>query len=66
MKKKCPLCDGCGEIEVEVTVKLSRVEIRKAATRMRKDGYTIREIAKVLGKKHPGSISHLLSKQVKQ
>jgi transposase-like protein len=61
MKKKCPLCNGCGEIEVEVIIKPSSSELKKAAMRMRKQGYTIRQIAKTLGKKHPGSISHLLS-----
>lgn len=60
MKKKCPLCKGCGEIQVET--KLSPTQIEKAAKNMRKEGFTIRKIAKVLGKKHPGSISHLLSK----
>lgn len=60
MTKKCPLCNGCGKIEVEVKPAVS--ELQKAAQRMKKDGFTIRQIAKALGKKHPGSISHLLSK----
>lgn len=60
MKKKCPLCNGCGKIEVQV--KTAPVELEKAAKNMRKEGFTIRQIAKVLGYKHPGSISHLLSK----
>jgi len=33
---------------------------RKTAALLRKEGFTIREIAKVMGHKHPGSISHLL------
>jgi hypothetical protein len=35
----------------------------KMAKRLRKEGKTIREIANILGYKHPGSISHLLAKQ---
>lgn len=60
MKSKCPLCNGCGKIEVEVNPKIS--ELAKSAKRMKAKGYTIRQIAKALGKKHPGSVSHLLSK----
>lgn len=32
-----------------------------AALSLREQGYTIREIAKILGYKHPGSITHLLT-----
>lgn len=32
------------------------------AKRLKKKGHTIREIATILGYKHPGSISHLLSR----
>jgi len=64
MKKKCPLCNGCGEIELEV--KLVPKDLERAARNMRKEGFTIRQIAKALGKKHPGSISHLLSKSIEK
>lgn len=64
MTRKCPLCNGCGKIEVEtiVIVRLKGTELYKAAKRMKKQNFTIREIAKALGFKHPGSVSHLLSK----
>ena len=32
----------------------------KLAVSLREEGYTVREIAAVLGYKHPGSITHLL------
>jgi len=39
----------------------------RIAISLKKKGHTIREIAKFLGYKHPGSISHLLNKkQIKQ
>jgi hypothetical protein len=38
----------------------------KIAVSLKKKGHTIREIAKILGYKHPGSISHLLNKTTKQ
>jgi len=37
-------------------------EQTKLAVSLREQGYTIREIAAVLGYKHPGSVSHLLNK----
>jgi len=58
MKCKCPLCNGTGKINVAVKPLAS--DNKKAASRLREKGYTIREIAKALGYKHPGSISHLL------
>jgi len=35
------------------------------AKRLREYGHTIREIAEIMGYKHPGSISHLLDKKEK-
>ena len=37
-----------------------RTNQKKTAKTLRKEGLTIREIAKVMGHKHPGSVSHLL------
>lgn len=62
MKLKCPLCNGCGKVEVEIKPKFTTKQLEKIAKNMRAAGFTIREIAKALGKKNPGSISHLLSK----
>ena len=39
-----------------------RLEQRATAKLLRDEGLTIREIAKLLGYKNPGSITHLLSK----
>jgi hypothetical protein len=39
-----------------------KVNHPKLAKSLKKEGRTIREIAALLGYKHPGSISHLLSK----
>lgn len=37
----------------------------QVAKSLKKKGYTVREIAKMLGYKHPGSITHLLKKKSK-
>lgn len=37
-------------------------KLAEAAKHFKEGGLTIREIAKIMGYKHPGSISHLLSK----
>lgn len=60
MKCKCPLCDGTGKIEMVVKPLVS--DNKKAAQRLSKKGYTVRQIMKTLGYKNPGSISHLLKK----
>jgi hypothetical protein len=60
-EKKCPLCDGTGV--VGGTKKLSPI-LREAhvkeAKRMRKEGYTLRQIAAALGHEHPQTIQNLL------
>jgi AraC-like DNA-binding protein len=66
-KIDCPVCNGTGRIDKPAhLIKLDLDgKVAAAAQSLRKEGYTIREIAKVLGYKHPGSISHLLSKNHK-
>lgn len=39
-----------------------KVDESAAAKELKIKGFTIREIAKMLGYKHPGSVSHLLNK----
>jgi len=57
---KCPTCGGIGQIEF-IPTHISHAEThRPLAKKLRKKGYTIRQIAKMLGYKHPGSISNLL------
>jgi hypothetical protein len=58
MKCICPLCEGVGKIEY--TPKPDKVDLKKAAKRLRGEGYTIRQIMVILGFKHPGSVSHIL------
>jgi hypothetical protein len=54
---KCPTCNGHGLIEVKLSYTDTNKPLAKA---LRSKGYTFREIAKMLGYKHPGSISNLL------
>lgn len=58
MKCKCPMCNGTGRVEVDI--KPTSDQLKMAAKNMRKQGFTIRQIAATLGFKHPGSITHLL------
>lgn len=58
MKCKCPVCNGSGKISI--IEKPTNDSLKKAAKKLRKNRYTIRQIAASLGFKHPGSVSHLL------
>jgi hypothetical protein len=53
----CPTCGGSGEIEVVMSYTETN---RPIAKKLRSKGYTIRQIAKMLGYKNPGSITNLL------
>ena len=60
-KCKCPTCGGSGEIDRIILKPQGLSDTNKPlAKKLKKKGYTIRQIAKMLGYKHPGSISHLL------
>jgi hypothetical protein len=63
MKCKCPLCGGRGEVERKPPKTTD--EDAKLARRLKRKGFTIREIMVALGYRHPGSISHLLKKTEK-
>lgn len=56
----CPTCNGKGKIEIAVSYTETH---RPLAHELKNKGYTIRDIAKFLGYKNPGSVSHLLSKK---
>lgn len=60
---KCPTCGGTGQIEIAISYTDTN---RPLAHKLKKEGKTIREIAKLLGYKHPGSITNLLSKKPKK
>jgi predicted transcriptional regulator len=61
----CPVCSGTGEIEMVVRISMTDTN-KPLAQKLRKEGASIREIAKILGYQHPGSVSHLLSKPKKK
>lgn len=62
-KIKCPICLGKGSIEAPIKGRYSErvIDLPQIAFTLKKHGYSYREIVKLMGLKHPGSISHLLS-----
>ncbi len=62
MKIKCPMCEGCGEIEAPHFKQKIMEEKRATAKRMRAQGYSIREVMKTIGYKSPRSVQMLLEK----
>ena len=63
-KITCPVCGGNGQLEAPKgkTKQDPDGRFAHAAKALKAEGYTVREIARLLGYKHPGSVSHLLSK----
>lgn len=61
-KVKCPICKGTGHIDPPKfgNRKQYSAQLSSIAKQLRKDGYSIRKIAEMMGFDHPGSISHLL------
>jgi hypothetical protein len=57
---KCPTCGGVGQVEYIPKPVFKSDTNRPLAKKLRKKGYTVRQIAKMLGYKNPGSISNLL------
>lgn len=59
----CPVCEGTGEVTFSVPIGVPALRKRHKiiAVKMRKKGYTIRNIMKALGYTSPGSISYLLN-----
>lgn len=57
-KCKCPACKGTGEIEAAISYTETN---RPIAKRLVKEGHSMREVAKLLGYKNPGSITNLLN-----
>lgn len=65
-KIKCPACNGCGfikPVKPKNRIKDEGGKMSTSAKRLSKKGYTLREIADMLGYKHPQSIQHLLDKK---
>lgn len=63
--RPCPTCQGSGVVSVVVAVSKTATA-RPLAIKLRNDGYSIREIAAMLGYTHPGSISNLLRENGKK
>jgi hypothetical protein len=62
-KCKCPTCGGAGVIDKIVIRPIGMTDTnRPLAKKLRKKGFTIRQIASMLGYKNPGSITNLLNK----
>lgn len=57
-KQECPLCDGEGEVPYWKMIKLKPKE--KIAKALKSDGYSVREIQKLLGYKSSRSVQSLL------
>jgi len=62
MKIKCPMCEGCGEIDAPLFRQKLMKEKEITAKRMRKQGYSMREIMEAMGYKSPRSIFQLLNR----
>jgi hypothetical protein len=60
--QKCPMCDGSGEIEKAGSKAAARQRRKKSiAVALRKEGYTIREIAALMGYKSPSQVHGILN-----
>jgi len=57
----CPLCNGVGVVHKSMVKTKRGHSLHIAAKKMLDSGMTYREVAKLLGFKHPGSISNLIN-----
>ncbi len=60
---KCPYCGGVGEIEAPEFKNKMLEEKRLAALTLREQGYSIREIMRIMKYKSPRSVHILIHKQ---
>jgi AraC-like DNA-binding protein len=61
---KCPVCNGVGKIEkAGKTVEARKRRRKDIAQKLRSEGYTIREIAALMGYKSPSTVDHILNHQ---
>jgi len=60
---RCPTCNGTGIVEAAISKNDTN---RPLAKKLIKDGYSIREVARMLGYKNPGSVTHLLKESKKK
>jgi hypothetical protein len=59
---KCPFCNGVGEIEAPEFKNKLLEEKRLAANTLREQGYSIREIMRIMKYKSPRSVHILIQK----
>lgn len=58
----CPLCNGTGKIKTPSTNnEEQRIVIITTIIKLRREGYTYRDIAAITGLKHPQSVKHLIT-----
>lgn len=58
----CPCCEGSGVL-TKVPFEMASDYVSKKAKNLKKAGFSLREIAEMLGYKYPNSIVHLLNKK---
>jgi transposase len=56
----CPICKGSGTLNAPTFKQKALQEKRKTAISLKKQGYSIREIMKIMGYKSPRSIQTLI------
>ena len=57
----CPICKGSGMLNVPTFKQKAMKEKKQIALNLKEQGYSIREIMKIIGYKSPRSIQILLS-----
>lgn len=60
-KIKCPMCEGCGEINPPHLKQKILKEKIKTAKSLKDSGYSIREIMRIMNYKSPRSVQDLLN-----
>lgn len=56
---KCLFCNGTGELENPRDIAVTDIK-REVAKRLRKEGYSIRQIMKIMNYNSPAAVTHLL------
>lgn len=56
----CPICKGTGKLEVPTFKQKALAEKRQTALKLKEQGYSIREIMKIMKYKSPRSVQTLL------
>lgn len=61
-KEKCPICKGCGEIESPHLKNKALRQKKDVANILHKEGYSMREIMRLMNFKSPHSVDRLIEK----